>query len=52
MGWRGWRRIARGWELRWNKWEEEEDRCGEEGGRGWVEEVSDLYILCCLLIVS
>ena len=35
--------------MRWNKGEEEgEARCDEEGGRGWVEEVSDLHILFCL----
>ena len=39
----------RGWEVRRTKGEEKgEARCGEEGGRGSVGEVSDLHILCCL----
>ena len=40
---------SKGWEVRRTKGEEKrEARSGEEGGRGSVEEVSDLHILCCL----
>ena len=39
---------GRGWEVWGSKGEEEEEeeaRYGEEGGRAWVGEVSDLHIL-------
>ena len=44
--------MGRGWEVRGTKGEEEEARYGEEGGRAWVGEVSDLHILSCLLDVE
>ena len=43
--------MGRGWEVRGTKGEEEA-RYGEEGGRAWVGEVSDLHILSCLLDVN
>ena len=43
--------MGRGWEVRGTKGEEEEARYGEEGGRAWVGELSDLHILLAYSIL-